>query len=44
MKMILISASKTIPICKKYIPFILNDRLDLANKMNADGVHLGERR
>jgi len=40
----IISASKKlIPICKKYnVPFILNDRLDLANKMNADGVHLGE--
>lgn len=30
-------------ICKKYnVPFILNDRLDLAKKINADGVHLGE--
>jgi len=30
-------------ICKKYnVPFILNDRLDLAKKVNADGVHLGE--
>ena len=40
----IISASKKlIPICNKYnVPFILNDRLDLANKMNADGVHLGE--
>ena len=40
----IISAStKLMPICKKYnVPFILNDRLDLANKINADGVHLGE--
>ncbi len=40
----IISASKQlIPICKKYkVPFILNDRLDLANVVGADGVHLGE--
>ena len=40
----IISASKKLmSICKKYnVPFILNDRLDLSNKMNADGVHLGE--
>ena len=31
------------PICNKYgIPFILNDRLDLAIRVGADGVHLGE--
>jgi thiamine-phosphate pyrophosphorylase len=31
------------PICHKYdVPFILNDRLDLADKVKADGVHLGE--
>ena len=40
---IISTSKKLIPICKKYnVPFILNDRLDLANKMNADGVHLGE--
>ena len=40
----IISASKQlIPICKKYnVPFILNDRLDLAYEVKADGVHLGE--
>ena len=40
----IVSASKKlIPICKKYnVPFILNDRFDLANEVGADGVHLGE--
>ena len=36
-------AKDLIPICRQYnVPFILNDRLDLANEVNADGVHLGE--
>ncbi len=41
---LIVSASiKIIPMCKKYnVPFILNDRLDLAHKVGADGVHLGE--
>ena len=40
----LINISKVLkPICNKFdVPFILNDRLDLANKVGADGVHLGE--
>ncbi len=30
-------------ICSKYsIPFIVNDRLDIALAVNADGVHLGQ--
>lgn len=39
----IILVSKTlIPICQKYdVPFILNDRLDLALKIGANGVHLG---
>ena len=37
------SAKALKPICNKYhVPFILNDRLDLVNKVEADGVHLGE--
>ncbi len=40
----LINISKVLkPICNKFgVPFILNDRLDLVNKIGADGVHLGE--
>ena len=40
----IIESSKALkPICNKYhVPFILNDRLDLVNKVEADGVHLGE--
>ena len=40
----IIETSKALkPICNKYhVPFILNDRLDLVNKVEADGVHLGE--
>jgi len=40
----IIEVSKILkPICHKYdVPFILNDRLDLADKVKADGVHLGE--
>lgn len=31
-------------ICKEYkIPFIINDRTDIALALNADGVHLGHR-
>lgn len=31
-------------ICKEYkIPFIINDRIDIALALNADGVHLGHR-
>ena len=37
------ASSKIIPVCKKYnVPFILNDRIDLAYKVGAEGVHLGE--
>ena len=40
----LINISKVLkPICNKFdVPYILNDRLDLVNKIGADGVHLGE--
>lgn len=40
----IINISKVLkPICKKNdVSFILNDRLDLANIVGADGVHLGE--
>ena len=40
----IIAVSKILkPICSKYdVPFILNDRVDLAYKVKADGVHLGE--
>ena len=32
-----------IPICHKFnVHFLINDRPDLANKIGADGVHLGE--
>lgn len=31
------------PLCKKYnVPFVINDRVDIAIKANADGVHLGQ--
>lgn len=37
------AAEKLIPICNKYdVAFILNDRADLAKKVGADGVHLGQ--
>ena len=40
----IINISKVLkPICKKNdVSFILNDRLDLASIVGADGVHLGE--
>ena len=40
----IINISKVLkPICNKHdVSFILNDRLDLANIVGADGVHLGE--
>ena len=37
------AAEKLIPICNKHdVAFILNDRADLAKKVGADGVHLGQ--
>lgn len=37
------ACEKLIPIChKKNIQFILNDRPDIAAKVGADGVHIGE--
>lgn len=37
------AAEKLLPICKKHeVAFILNDRADLAKKVGADGVHLGQ--
>ncbi len=36
------NSTQIIKICQKYqVPFILNDRLDLALKVGANGVHLG---
>lgn len=30
-------------ICKKYnVPFVINDNVELAKKINADGVHVGQ--
>ena len=30
-------------ICKKYnVPFVINDNVEIARKMNADGVHVGQ--
>lgn len=30
-------------LCKQYkVPFIVNDNVDIALKMNADGVHVGQ--
>ena len=30
-------------LCKKYgVPFVINDNVDIAIKMNADGVHVGQ--
>ena len=41
-KEIILASDKIIPLCQKYqIPFILNDSLDLALKVGANGVHLG---
>lgn len=31
-------------LCRKYnIPFVINDNVDIAKKINADGVHVGQR-
>lgn len=31
-------------LCKKYnVPFVINDNVELANKVNADGVHIGQK-
>ena len=39
---ILQMGEKLLPLCsERGIPFILNDRLDLAKQLGADGVHLG---
>lgn len=30
-------------LCKRYkVPFVINDNVDIARKMNADGVHVGQ--
>lgn len=40
---IILAAERLIKICHQFqVPFILNDRFDLALKVKADGVHLGE--
>jgi thiamine-phosphate pyrophosphorylase len=37
------NARKIRALCKKFcVPFIVDDRLQIAIKLNADGVHLGE--
>lgn len=37
------AAEVLMPICKKHsVPFILNDSVELAKELGADGVHLGE--
>lgn len=37
-------AVKTKEICKKYkTPLIINDRLDIALAINADGIHIGQK-
>ncbi|MDI6808989.1 MAG: thiamine phosphate synthase [Candidatus Eisenbacteria bacterium] len=36
-------AAKVKKLCRKYgVPFIVNDRIDIALASNADGVHLGD--
>ena len=31
-------------LCKRYnVPFVINDNVEIARKMNADGVHVGQR-
>ena len=31
-------------LCKRYkVPFLINDNVEIARKMNADGVHVGQR-
>ena len=31
-------------LCRRYdIPFVINDNVDIAKKINADGVHVGQR-
>lgn len=40
---ILEAARAIMPICSKHdVAFILNDRMDLAHELGADGVHLGQ--
>ena len=37
------AAEALLPICNKFhVPLILNDRIDLARDVGADGVHLGQ--
>jgi thiamine-phosphate pyrophosphorylase len=31
-------------LCRRYnVPFVINDNVEIARKMNADGVHVGQR-
>lgn len=40
---IILAAKKLMPICHaKDVAFIINDRPDIANKVGADGVHIGQ--
>ena len=40
---LLVHATKILEICKSYaVPLIINDRVSLAKKINADGVHIGK--
>ena len=39
----LLEAIEIQKICKKYnVPFVINDNVEIARKMNADGVHVGQ--
>ena len=36
-------ARRLLPLCRKYhVPFIINDRLEVALQVNADGLHIGQ--
>ena len=40
---ILAWSQQLLPLCRKAgVPFIINDYIDLAKKVDADGVHLGQ--
>ena len=39
----LAEASEIQALCKRYnVPFVINDNVEIARKMNADGVHVGQ--
>src|SRR3546814_13876250 len=40
---VMAAARALMPVCARHdVAFILNDRLDLAHQLGADGVHLGQ--